>query len=155
MLGQITMRIILTLLTLFITFASCKDENENIIGKYETANYSKIERYIKAINYRGVSMGCSLELKSDSTFVYQTCGIISSGNWQKERDSIILREEIIRWRNDSLNEFGFNGEHPKPIGHISFYLDGNDLINVQIDQATENKKGKYYSRLEKQKIENN
>ena len=135
---------------LLAILTSCSHEEINIIGKYKTANYSKAERYIKVLNYRGVVMGCSLDLKSDSTFIYQTCGIISNGNWRIDNDSIILKETNIRWRSDSLNQYGFKGEHPKPQKQLSFYMDGNKLINVIVDYNLDQKKEKFYLRLEKQ-----
>ena len=64
-------------------------------------------------------MGTTLAIREDSSFVLTTCGTISKGYWELNKDSILLNTESIRWRNDSIQEHGSQGKWPaipsKPI----------------------------------------
>lgn len=60
--------------------------------------------------YSSHVMGCELKLNKDFTFRLQTCGAIKTGQWKLLADSLYLYTENIRWRNDSLQQYGFKGK---------------------------------------------
>ena len=64
------------------------------------------------LNNTFVPIGGAIEIKEDSTFYYQTCGNIVTGNWRLKKDTLYLFSESNRWRNDSLHLNGFEGRHP-------------------------------------------
>lgn len=58
-------------------------------------------------------VGSELSLNPDSTFTYKTCGNIMTGLWRYYNDSLLLIANTNRWRSDSLNRYGYQGQWPK------------------------------------------
>ena len=62
------------------------------------------------------TVGNTVKLNEDSTFMYSTCGIIQKGTWITSKDTLFLNVKSSVWRNDSLRQFR---KHPmvseKPI----------------------------------------
>lgn len=108
----------------------CSSDNPNIVGLYTSKDFniaSKTCYYFRNIR---TTSGISLELKSDSTFSFQTCGNIIDGNWKTAKDSLFLFCKNNKYRIDSLNIVGYNGRfakcNEKP---RAFLIDGNVLKN--------------------------
>ncbi len=76
-------------------------------------------------------VGSDLLLNSDSTFIYRTCGSISTGNWYSKKDSLYLISKTIRWRSDSLNKYGYQGKWLSlPKKPIVFEIKSNYLEQI-------------------------
>jgi hypothetical protein len=75
------------------------------VGTYKNFKPSKAQAYwIKlSLRYNSYMLGSSVELKADSTFIYQTCGNIEIGKWTIEEDSLVLYVSDGRHKNDSIN----------------------------------------------------
>lgn len=125
------------ILVIFITSCSSYDIS---ITKYKSVRYSKFEQYWNYL-FRGINtfaVGSEIELKSDSTYKYTTCGNIITGTWSTSEDSLLLKVLTNRWRNDSLNTYGFEGKMPEIAKEpIVFMFDSNSIHAVHI-----NKKGR-------------
>ncbi|MCF8370322.1 MAG: hypothetical protein K9H64_01785 [Bacteroidales bacterium] len=95
-----------------IIFSACAKQVE-VVGTYHSAKpgYFTYHRY-KLKGYRYFS-GLELVIKDDSTFQMTTCGNIMAGNWFCKDDSLYIITKTNRWRNDSLQENGFNGTWPE------------------------------------------
>lgn len=53
-----------------------------------------------------------------------------NGKWYSDKDSVYLIVETHRWRSDSLQEFGFNGEWPQILNkRIVYKIINNGLKN--------------------------
>jgi hypothetical protein len=48
--------------------------------------------------------GMTLILKNDSTYFYDTCGILLDGYWSVRNDSLLMKVDNIRYKNDSINK---------------------------------------------------
>jgi hypothetical protein len=121
------------IILILLIFTSCNRDNKIIIGKYKFIETSKIERmwlYLTSgINHFFV--GCEIELNNDSSYVYKTCGNIIKGNWKVSNDSLFCFIKSNRWRNDSLDKFGFNGKWPKISDKPTiFKIDGKYLKQI-------------------------
>ena len=128
---------------------SCEKKTIDIIGLYKNDNYSKTEQLLKSIKFDGLAVGSELDLKKDSSFVYTTCAIVSNGKWTIKNDSLILNENKIRWRIDSLNKFGYEGQHPEIRKNLAFKIGKNELESIEVYEISEGKIDKTYSRLVK------
>ena len=88
-----------------------KKENVQLIGQYESVDYGAIQRILHNISTKtSWAMGTSLTISEDSTFILLNCSSIQKGSWKKEKDSLILFVNDVRYRNDSLQEHGYQGE---------------------------------------------
>lgn len=117
-------------LILIILLTSFSFGHKIKIGTYRSVNISKIEQlsnYIfKGINY--IALGSEIKINSDFTFRYVTCGSIIEGFWSEKNDSLLLNVKTHRWRNDSLNVNGLNGEWPKVRETPYIFIIKNDYI---------------------------
>jgi len=109
---------------------SCTNENESLIGDYTSVQYNVFEDALLNLDQKTTwSIGTQLKLKDDSNFKLITCGNIITGTWTVLNDSLNLNFESNRWRKDSLQEVGFEGEWPilytKP---WKYAIQGNQLI---------------------------
>jgi hypothetical protein len=124
---------IVTLIMLFFAFAP-DDPEPFKTGLYRNIKPGSIELLTLYLRYGTTSytVGSELQVNEDSSYCYITCGNIMTGTWKIKDDSLMLMMETNRWRNDSLNEHGFNGKWPevymKPFG---FKITGNCLTTVQ------------------------
>ncbi|MGA3015327.1 MAG: hypothetical protein ABSD71_14980, partial [Bacteroidales bacterium] len=72
--------------------------------------------------------GSQMVLNVDSSFKYMTCSTIYTGNWYSINDSLFLKVKTVRWRIDSLNQYGFHGKWPNlPVKPIGFKIKDNHL----------------------------
>lgn len=128
------------ILILVIFISSCSSNDNICITKYKSVRYSKFEQYWNYL-FRGINtfaVGSEIELKPDSTYKYTTCGNIITGTWCTSEDSLFLKVLTNRWRNDSLNTYGFEGKMPEIAKEpIVFIFDDNSMDAVHI-----NKKGR-------------
>ena len=65
----------------FLFLVSCKSDNAIKIGSYQSVRFNKFELGILYVfkGIKGAYVGCKIELKNDSSFVYTTCGSIMNG----------------------------------------------------------------------------
>jgi hypothetical protein len=89
---------------LFIV-VSCSSTEKVIVGKYKSKTYNIFQRIIMQIKSETSVMGSELELRSDSTYLYISCGNIINGNWRiYSNDTLALFCKNNKFRNDSLNK---------------------------------------------------
>jgi len=103
-------------------------------GTYSFVELSKLELgylYItQGIN--NYSVGSKMILSRDSTFQYITCGNIITGTWRSQVDTLYIKIRTNRWRNDSLNKYGWDGVWPSiPEKPLKFTIDGDCLIFIR------------------------
>jgi hypothetical protein len=130
--GCFHLRLVLLLGLLFsfsYTQAQKPHQFNQLAGTYESPDYSFFEKvYYTFLNPTFIFAGTTLELEDDSSFHKTTCGIITTGDWSIEADTLLLHIKTNRWRNDSLHQHGFNGEWPKLPSHPEKYIiDGKML----------------------------
>lgn len=74
----------------FIIIYSCAPIKERAIqGQYITKHFSLLERLRHP--FTGYVSGMKLDVKTDSTFHFESCGSIWTGTWKVKQDSLILR----------------------------------------------------------------
>jgi hypothetical protein len=141
-------RLILSSFLTFILLNSCSREAD-FTGIYETDKYSLAEKASKNIFTKtGFVVGSKLELKDDSTFLYQTCGNRMEGHWHILNDSLILDVDSNLWRSDSLQEVGLFGRMPGADFDLTFQINGDCLVQVK---RPNDGQGAYFLRLKKGK----
>ncbi|WP_439128574.1 hypothetical protein [Polaribacter sp.] len=103
-------------LIIICTITSCNKKNKSfdIVGFYKSSKLNFIENLIynttKEIN------GLKLNLKKDSTFHYETCGLLIKGFWSISNDSLKLNVNNINFVNDSINKIR------KPVSKKDFLI---------------------------------
>jgi hypothetical protein len=125
---------VLAAVMVILLFNGVPSDKEVKPGLYTTIRPPFIEHawlyYMRGI--RHFSIGSELRINVNSTFLYTTCGNIISGTWTASRDSLFLHAKTNRWRNDSLNQHGFNGEWPKvPDKPIGFKIVNSGLEAIE------------------------
>ena len=128
---------------------SCEQKITDITGLYKNDDYPKFEQLLKSLKFDGLAVGSELDLKKDSSFVYSTCAIISNGKWTIKKDSLVLIENKIRWRIDSLNKYGYEGKHPEIREKLAFKIGKDKLESIETYEISEGEIDKTYSRLVK------
>lgn len=122
----------INLIFLVLVFTvGCTSHQQKIPGVYKSKNLNVIERKWKHMmeGYDAFIIGLKLDLNTDSTFQMTTCGNYLTGSWYSENDTFFLKYETNKWVNDSLQQFGFQGEWaevPKSIEKVK--LRGQKLI---------------------------
>ena len=103
-------------LVIMCTIISCtkKNKNENIVGVYKSSKLNFIEN-LKYNTTKEIN-GLKLNLKQDSTFHFDTCGLLIKGFWNVSSDSLKLEVNSINFVNDSINEIR------KPISRKDFLI---------------------------------
>jgi hypothetical protein len=91
---------LLTVILLISLLFSCSNSDHEISGFYNQE--IKLYERIRYCNNRLVN-GSTLNLESDSTFIYATCGMISSGRWKTSNDTLLLLTAKKRFKIDSFN----------------------------------------------------
>ncbi|WP_179350055.1 hypothetical protein [Winogradskyella pacifica] len=134
---------------IFFFLLCCGKNITDITGLYKNDDYSKSEQLLKSLKFDGLAVGSELDLKKDSSFVYSTCAIISNGRWTIKKDSLILIENEIRWRIDSLNKYSYEGKHPEIRKKLTFKINKDKLESIEIYKSPEGEIDKTYSRLVK------
>lgn len=126
------MKIRLLVLLLYI-FWSCKNDHRIKIGTYKSVSYNKVELVclylFKKIN--SAFVGSEINLKSDSSFLYTTCGNILKGYYYCKNDSLFLKVKSNRFKIDSLNYKDSHGHYDTmPINPIIFRIENEYLIQI-------------------------
>jgi hypothetical protein len=86
-----------------IAFLSCKNK-ATLHTHYQTELPSKLDlMFYRWKGYSGYTMGEKLQLNTDSSFVFTTCGYIAKGRWKENERNISLRTFQIEKRIDSTS----------------------------------------------------
>lgn len=133
---------ILVILALLAISSSCQDKL--IIGTYKSKRFSRPEMGILYLTkgITGQYVNSVIELKSDSTFRFTTCGNIMKGIWDFRADSLLLYiktnrlrkdspdnthyydykkyYEVFKYRNKKLTAISYNSRHRKIIEKLKF-----------------------------------
>ena len=129
-LGHIVKRRIYILL-IYLFILGCSAPKKDLIGTYASENPSLVKKAWKTLaeGYDGFITGSELELNQDSTFQETTCGNVLTEQWYHKNDTIFLKYETNKWRNDSLQQNGFRGRWPKvPEGVKKVKYNGNKIF---------------------------
>ena len=113
MLGHI-MKKAFQILFVLIILLSCSKQIQ-LIGTYKSESPSYIKKIWKYYTqgYTSYAIGAEIILKKDSIFDLITCANIINGKWYCMKDSLYLVYETNRWRNDSLQKYGYEGKWPQ------------------------------------------
>jgi hypothetical protein len=128
------MKILFLILCISLLYG-CKSEHDIHLGNYKSIEYSKLDLVVlylfKRIN--GAFVGSELKLEIDSSFIYTTCGNSMTGNWKCYNDTLFLNVRTNKFRIDSLNVSGLNGNFPPlPKDPIKFKIENEYLIQIHI-----------------------
>jgi hypothetical protein len=75
----------------------------SVAGEYEVAPKTINDRlFIHKMKAEGRIVGSKLNLQTDSTFLYLTCGNQITGHWRKMKDSILLHVVTNVYRTASM-----------------------------------------------------
>ncbi len=125
----IASRIIISIFFIIVVLGC--DSDNSIVGAYKSERPSKVEYatfWITKGAIRSIS-GQELKLKSDSSYIYKTCGHIITGSWKVDDDRLTLIQESKRWKSDSLNEVDYPfGKEPQ--GYFDFDIEGDEMVSI-------------------------
>jgi hypothetical protein len=112
----------------------CSKTDQFKTGTYSFVEISKLELgylYItQGIN--NYALGSKIYIDIDSTFLYITCGNIMTGKWRCKDGNLFLQIQTNRWRNDSLNKYGWHGVWPIiPDKALKLEIDGDCIICIR------------------------
>ena len=97
------MKNISTLFLVFVLLTSCDEKTTNeLYGTYKSAKLDFSEKIRFSTN--NDIEGMILILKKDSTYFYDTCGILINGSWSVRDDRLTMTVNNIRYKNDSINK---------------------------------------------------
>lgn len=88
---------------IFLVSCSNTPSNKDIIGIYKSKEYNIIENYLILSSEKTYVKGSKLEIRTDSSFIFSTCGNISNGFWKLKSDTLLLFCLKFNYKNDSLN----------------------------------------------------
>ena len=91
-----------TFIIIILISYSCKSQDKNLIGKYTSSPLNSLEK--RSYKTNKYIKGMVLNLRNDSTYHYNTCGIILEGKWEVKKDSLLLKISKMRFANDSINK---------------------------------------------------
>lgn len=121
-------------LFLFVILISCKAEKNEIVGIY-SSNSSTLHSLVGSINNEIYTVGTSLNIKKDSTFIKKTCANIIEGKWEIKKDSLLLYCKTNKYIIDSLNnipewkdKLKVNSEKPEVFLKKGNVLKANHLV---------------------------
>ncbi len=86
----------LLIVNIFILLFGCSQEKSkvNVVGFYKTSqNEWMVWKNKKFFEKSGTKAFSQLQLNSDSTFSYETCGNKMTGHWKVKGDSLVLKIE--------------------------------------------------------------
>jgi hypothetical protein len=130
------MRSIYLFLVLFLLNGFTQD-NRIKVGCYKSQLPNIIDRYWRMV-FQGISgwaMGSEIIINNDSTCTYSTCSAISTGYWSIHKDSLFLNINQSRWKNDSLNKYGYKGTWPKiPSKPFGFKIDKDYIERIDLSK---------------------
>lgn len=73
------------------------------MGNYASYRHSYLSNCLDYFQNNSYTKGESIEINSDSTFVYKNCSMIMNGNWKVKNDSLLLYFSKKTFIIDSLN----------------------------------------------------
>ena len=90
------------ILFLIIIFNSCTHDLNKLEGEYRSNKLSLFEK----IKYKTPKriQGMQLTLRNDSTYHYNTCGILIDGFWKKNGDSLVMSVSQIKYKHEKLKD---------------------------------------------------
>jgi len=98
------LRPLILLLFFSFLFINCSEENKqnlSVIGEYKSSNLTISERL--AFGTSRYIKGMTLILREDSSYFYDTCGVLLDGTYEIRNDSLVMSVIDIRFKNDSIN----------------------------------------------------
>jgi hypothetical protein len=112
----------------------CHHDGTLRLGTYKSIEYNKIAHGLLLLKgYKTAYVGSEIMLKADSSCSYTTCGNSIAGRWFHKDDSVFLVITANRWRNDSLNIYGYNGKQPAcPVKPVGFKINGDYIERVHV-----------------------
>jgi len=124
-------------LSILFLFSTCSTYGQDLVGTYQSERPNLLKMAWKYVvqGYDHFFVGSELHLKRDSSFRMITCGNIMTGNWYAESDTLYLKHETNRWRDDSLHQHGFNGEWPESVKYTEkvIYNDDKLIFNTKLE----------------------
>lgn len=119
------------LISAIVILISGCSEHRQLSGTYKSEVPGRVQKlfnyYFKG--YTTYAVGSELTLESDSDFILTTCAHIAEGNWYRLKDSVFLHYESKRWRNDSIQQHGYEGQWPSlPQKPIACKINRNRLL---------------------------
>jgi len=124
-------------LSILFLFSACSTYGQDLVGTYQSERPNLLKQTWNYIveGYNGFIKGSELNLKRDSSFQLVTCSNIMTGTWYAESDTLYLKHETNRWRDDSLHQHGFNGEWPESVKYTEkvIYNDDKLIFNTKLE----------------------
>ncbi len=116
--------------------SNCDIGNQSILGSYKST-----KPFLSIGNY---TIGNTLCVKNDNTFLYETCGEIIRGKWKLKLDSLFLYCTTYTYKNDSLNKtLKTSCSENVPVEVFYVYKNGDLLSEFRYNNKT------YRNRLKK------
>lgn len=113
-------------------FAACSASRQQLPGRYVSSKITYWDYpYLAMHGIHSWVVGSELVLNIDHSFTYTTCGAIRTGKWNERQDSLFLVVETNKYKNDSLNVYGYNGVFPKiPIAPLTYKIKKDALTSI-------------------------
>jgi hypothetical protein len=125
------LKLIFSLIAPLLLIVNCSNISYEavITGKYESKKYNLIDNFFIQTSGKSYVNGSSVELKEDSTFLYNTCGNIIKGYWNiRYNDTLYLYCQEFKYKNDSLNKVLVTKCNSEP---DKFYINPNGELQRQ------------------------
>ncbi|HET8809412.1 MAG TPA: hypothetical protein VFM65_04015 [Flavobacteriaceae bacterium] len=127
------MKKLLPLFILFLSFLFCQgQETKQLSGHYFSSEAPGIFEKLPIIHYLSGTtkiLGTDLMLNKNTSYVYRNCSVIVQGKWEVKNDTLWLFPQANRWRNDSLNKYGYNGKPLQIMKKIMKFEIGNGILH--------------------------
>lgn len=81
---------------------ACKT-NHDLVGTYTTVKNNKIVLALGHINNTYYAVRCKIILNKDSTFIYQSCAMVSRGRWSATPDTLALHIDEKKFKIEKFN----------------------------------------------------
>lgn len=140
------------ILLILLLLSGCATPSSHLVGSYQSRELTWLNKAWKigVEGYRGFYMGTQLALRPDASFVMLTCGNRLAGTWTRQKDTLYLHYQSNQWRNDSLQEFGWEGRWPPVPAQAEAVLIKGDRLVFVADPFGQNEGDRYYDVLEKE-----
>lgn len=131
-----------------------------LLGHYESKHYNKYYYWIREFFYNEVySVGNSLYLKLDSSYIHKNCGIIKKGKYTIRNDTLVLFIHNYCYRKDTTKIYYCQSPYPEDYFKILnsktlFWKEQLKVIKKNLDSLPEKIRSNYkkmYDKLEKGK----
>lgn len=102
------------IILLLVFISACSVQRQDIVGTYKSDKPNFLKKRWKDVieGYDGFIVGTALKLNHDNSFQMSTCGNLLTGTWYAIDNTLYLKYKTNKWRNDSLQEHGFDGKSP-------------------------------------------